>query len=99
MNFSAALLAEHDAALRELAGAGFDVLAHFVRNARRLGKESQHVSRAAYLSGIKAHSLCVWCADKPEHRSANVWRLPRGGECEQCPYVGHDCLVVEGGAK
>lgn len=98
MNLPDDLLNEHTEALKELASAGFDVLSHFVRNARRLGKESHHVSRAAYLCGIKAHSLCVWCADKPEHRSAHVWRLPRGGECERCSYVGHDCLVVEGGA-
>lgn len=96
VNLDSAAIDEHAQALKELASAGFDVLSHFVRNARRLAKQSQHVSRAAYLCGIKAHSLCVWCADKPEHRSAHVWRLPLGGECDQCSYVGYDCLVVEG---
>lgn len=66
-----------------------------VERARALGKESQHVAAAASVLCLKAASLCVHCADKPKHRSARVWRLPRGGECEQCSYVGHDCLVVE----
>jgi hypothetical protein len=36
-------------------------------------------------------SLCCWCA---EHVDGDVWRLPLGGECQRCPYVGRDCLVV-----
>jgi len=96
VSFTDAHVDEHAEAINALASVGFCAISHFVSNARRLAKQSQHVSRAAYLCGIEAHSLCVWCADKPEHRSARVWRLPLGGECEQCSYAGYDCLVVEG---
>ncbi len=72
-----------------------------VENARRAGKESQHVALAAALVELPSpvQSLCVWCADAPRWRDAPVWRLPRGGECEHCSYAGHDCIVVEGGAR
>jgi hypothetical protein len=65
-----------------------------VANAKRAGKESQHVMLAAAFvsTGCEVHSLCVWCAEA--HPNARVFRLPRGGECQACPYVGHDCLVV-----
>jgi hypothetical protein len=65
-----------------------------VANARRVRKESQHVAMAAavVLRGRDIRSLCCWCAET--HPDARVFRLPRGGECDACPYVGHDCLVV-----
>ena len=65
-----------------------------VDNARKFGKQSQHVASAAVLLGLCVHSLCCWCADKGAFRDMRVARLACGGECEQCPYVGEDCLVV-----
>lgn len=61
--------------------------------------ESQHVARAAYCLGVKALSLCVWCAEKYPYSDRLVWRFALGGECFHCPYVGYDCLLVEGGAQ
>lgn len=67
-----------------------------VENARRLGKESQHVALAAGfcrgLAGVA--SLCVWCANERYGWSAKAFRLPRGGECMDCSYAGYDCLVI-----
>jgi hypothetical protein len=62
-----------------------------ISNAIALGHTSQVVAGAAALAGIKVHSLCCWCAEKVE---GEVLRLPAGGECDRCPYVGRDCLVV-----
>jgi hypothetical protein len=55
----------------------------------------------------KVLSLCCGCAESrfgsfivpTSYTDAAVWspaafRLPRGGECMGCSYVGHDCLLV-----
>lgn len=62
-------------------------------NARRMRKESHHVAWAASFVGIRARSLCCDCAERLSPIGFAV-RLPLGGECEACPYVGHDCLVT-----
>jgi hypothetical protein len=67
------------------------LIQHFVENARRLGHGSHVVAAAAYWAGLKAYSLCCGCADKV---AGEALRLPLGGECDRCPYVGHDCLVI-----
>lgn len=64
-------------------------------NARKLGKESHHVARAAALLGIDAASLCVWCADKPHNLTFPAHRVPRGGQCEACPYQGEDAIILD----
>jgi hypothetical protein len=67
-------------------------IACLIDNARRLGHESQTAALAIELvTASPAHSLCCWCA---EHVEGDAVRLPRGGECSRCPYVGRDCLVV-----
>jgi hypothetical protein len=63
----------------------------YIANARALGHGSHIVAAAAAFTGHKAHSLCCWCAEGVE---GDATRLPAGGECERCPYVGHDCLVI-----
>ena len=63
----------------------------YITNARRLGHGSHVVAAAAAWTGHKVHSLCCWCAERIEGEAT---RLPAGGECDQCPYVGHDCLVI-----
>lgn len=61
-------------------------------NARTLGHSSQTAAFAIDLTTChKAHSLCCWCA---ESVVGDAVRLPKGGECARCAYVGHDCLVV-----
>jgi hypothetical protein len=62
-----------------------------IANAIRLGHGSHVVAGAAALAGIEAYSLCCWCAEKVEGEAT---RLPTGGECDRCPYIGHDCLVI-----
>lgn len=64
-----------------------------IQNAKRLGHGSHTVAAAAYLLGIKAQSLCCWCADSVD---GNAVRLPAGGECQGCYYVGSDCLIIAG---
>lgn len=69
-----------------------NVTARLLDNARRLGHESQTAAFAIELvTKAPARSLCCHCA---EHVEGDATRLPRGGECSRCPYVGHDCLVV-----
>jgi hypothetical protein len=61
-------------------------------NARALGHGS-HVAAFAIelVTRAPAHSLCCACAEAVEGEAV---RLPRGGECSRCPYVGRDCLVI-----
>jgi len=67
-----------------------------VANAIKLGQESHQVALAAAfcrsLRGADVRSLCVWCAE--EHDAPLAFRLPKGGFCQKCSYVGYDCLVV-----
>lgn len=68
-----------------------------VRNARRLGIQTHSVAHAAYLCGHpKTQSLCCWCLERVDPRSERkAFRIYEiGGECDLCPYVGRDCLVV-----
>ena len=67
-----------------------------IQNATRTGKESQHVALACgFLPGLEGvKSLCVWCAERYHGTDVRVFRLPRGGQCQECAYAGHDCLVV-----
>lgn len=66
-----------------------------IDNARRLGHETQTAAAAIELvTGKRAVSLCCWCADAPPAATGEVYRLPKGGECSHCAYVGRDCLVV-----
>lgn len=65
-----------------------------INNARRLGHGSHTVAFAASLlakSPTAALSLCCWCAEGVE---GEAHRLPKGGECSRCPYIGRDCLVI-----
>lgn len=71
------------------------MIARLKANALRLGKEAQHLAGALSLSGFPAISLCCWCA---ETVPGEVIRLPKGGECVRCPYVGRDVLCVVEGA-
>jgi len=64
-----------------------------IENAAFLGHESHTVALAATVCGITAHSLCCWCAETVAPGGLAI-RLPTGGECERCSYVGQDCLVV-----
>lgn len=63
----------------------------YIANAFALGHGSHVVAAAAALTGFKAHSLCCWCAESVQGEAT---RLPAGGECDRCAYVGADCLVV-----
>jgi len=66
--------------------------AQLIRNARALGHASQTAAFAIELAaGRPAHSLCCWCAESVE---GDATRLPQGGECSRCAYVGPDCLVI-----
>lgn len=61
-------------------------------NARTLGHASHTAAFAVELvTGRPTHSLCCWCAESVE---GDAVRLPKGGECSRCPYVGPDCLVI-----
>ncbi len=72
--------------------ARMNAVARLIDNARLLGHESQTTAFAVELvTGCPAFSLCCCCAEGVE---GDAVRLPRGGECSRCPYVGHDCLVV-----
>ncbi len=62
-----------------------------IRNARTLGHGSHTVAAAGCIVGITLHSLCCWCAASVEGEAV---RLPAGGECDRCAYVGQDCLVI-----
>lgn len=67
-------------------------IARLLDNARRLGHQTQTAAFAIELvTKERAVSLCSHCA---EHVEGDACRLPRGGECSRCPYVGRDCLVV-----
>ena len=68
------------------------MLSTLIANARRLGKGSHVVAAAASVLGIEARSLCCWCT---ENVLGQATRLPQGGECSRCSYVGNDCLIVE----
>lgn len=72
-----------------------EVLSRLVQNAERLGHQTQVTAVAVSLYGEPALSLCCWCAERlhPEPEVA-VQRLRAGGECDRCPYVGRDCLLV-----
>jgi len=63
----------------------------YIANAFSLGHGSHVVAAAATVTGYKAFSLCCWCA---EHVEGHAARLPAGGECDRCAYVGRDCLVI-----
>jgi hypothetical protein len=66
--------------------------ARILDNASKLGHQSQTAAFAISLvAKVAAHSLCCWCAKSVEGEAV---RLPKGGECSNCPYVGHDCLVI-----
>ena len=69
-------------------------LAHkFISNARLLGYQTQVAAAAVTLLGVPAWSLCCWCG---EHTPGTTHRLPAGGECDRCSYVGRDCIVIVG---
>ncbi len=65
---------------------------YILENARRL-RHGSHVAATALelVTGQPAYSLCCWCA---ESVPGDAVRLPQGGECQRCPYVGADCLVI-----
>lgn len=70
---------------------------HLVAGATTRGKWAHTVSQAAYLTrpaaGVRA--LCCGCLeahDAGRARVSLVYRVPRGGECEGCRYVGVDCV-------
>lgn len=65
------------------------LVAHCIENARRCGHGSHIVAAASYLIGLKVHSLCCGCADTVPGEAVRL-----GGECDRCPYVGPDCLVI-----
>lgn len=66
-----------------------------ISNADRTGHGSHTVAHAAATLGITAHSLCCWCLESDRDLDeAQARRLPAGGECDRCAYVGRDCLVV-----
>jgi hypothetical protein len=68
-----------------------EAIAIYCANARRLGHGSHLLAAAAYLTGYTAYSLCCGCAESVEGKAI---RLPAGGECDRCSYVGVDCLVI-----
>ena len=66
--------------------------ARIIENARALGHTSQVAAFAIELvTRAPAQSLCCWCAESVEGEAV---RLPCGGECARCPYIGRDCLIV-----
>lgn len=75
-------------------------VAQLVERARRGGLQAQQVAGAAYLlalPGVAVYALCCGCLEAHDRaRAAPSWcaRLLAGGECDRCPYVGPDCLVV-----
>ena len=68
-----------------------NTVARIVSNCSRLGHEAQTAAFALSLLNVPARALCCWCA---EHVEGEAHRLPRGGECAGCAYVGLDTLVV-----
>lgn len=63
----------------------------------RRGYETQVVAAALCLMHRRMFgSLCCWCLDRldPGHE-LDCARTHRGGECDRCPYVGIDTLVVD----
>jgi hypothetical protein len=69
-----------------------NVASNILDNARKLGHEAQTAAFAIELvTKQPAHALCCRCAESVEGEAV---RLPKGGECSKCPYVGRDCLVI-----
>jgi hypothetical protein len=68
-----------------------EALPRYVANAIKFGHGSHVVADAAALMGHTAYSLCCWCAESVQGKAM---RLPAGGECNRCPYVGRDCLLI-----
>jgi hypothetical protein len=66
-------------------------IARYIANAYALGHGSHVVAGAAAFTGLQSHSLCCWCAETVDGEAT---RLPAGGECDRCSYVGRDCLVI-----
>lgn len=73
-------------------------IARMISNARKLG-HGAHVAAAAiqFTVTADARSLCAWCCEDleinaPRSTPRSVVRL--GGECQACPYIGPDCLIV-----
>lgn len=68
------------------------MISRLLSNAERMRKGS-HVAALVIelVTKGRARSLCCWCA---EHVEGEAHRLPVGGECDRCPYVGRECLVV-----
>jgi hypothetical protein len=60
-------------------------------NADRTGHQTQVVAAAAYFLGLRAQSLCCWCA---EGVIGDAYRVNAGGECARCPQVGRDVILI-----
>lgn len=68
-------------------------VAQLVENARRLGHQTQTVAASAAFTGYAGvRSLCIWCAETVYGRA---YRVPCGGECEQCTQVGADVIIID----
>jgi hypothetical protein len=64
-------------------------------NATNTNHGSHVAAAAAAFLGHNAHSLCCWCLEADRSLDdASAHRLPAGGECERCSYVGRDALLV-----
>lgn len=67
-----------------------------VANASRTGHGAHTAAHAFALLGGRAVACCCWCIEADEALDdATTVRLPAGGECDRCAYVGRDCLLVE----
>jgi hypothetical protein len=62
-----------------------------IANANRTGNQTQAVAAAAYFLGMRAQSLCCWCAEGVE---GFAFLVNAGGECSRCPQTGRDVLVI-----
>ncbi len=64
-----------------------------IQNARNLNHSTQTAAFAISLCGQPCQSLCCWCAESVQ---GEAHRLPQGGECSRCSYVGPDAILVLG---
>lgn len=74
------------------------VAAIFFRQQNGIGPQHPTQVVAASLSLVSGNawvSLCCWCLDEAKNTEREAHRVRANfGECDACPYVGRDCLVV-----
>lgn len=71
---------------------------NLISNARNLGHSAHATAFAVELAtGQRARALCCWCLEKCDPAGAlEAHRVPVGGDCSGCSYIGRDTLVAIG---